>query len=234
MKRFISMLVTICLVFGMVHSSGASNNFVVDAASIETEISKTMDELMYEVGRQLKEQDALDHLSIYYDVLYPQVSSSIYSKYGVTPETAAPTGYEDDVFDPPNLHLPYGGIVSYRLNGNKITVTCLSRYKTLLYVTNHSYNTSLFSTILNSIFAFLETPLSLVSALVEGSVVITDAQAISKINAANGHAMFISTETTDSATTVVLGWDTYNYYQVPANATNWLGQIFDPYPQELD
>lgn len=243
-KKFLSL----CLALSVL-SAGVVNVYAFDNETgktvvalqreeidIEQEINLRVSEKMQGIKEQLEQQDALDLIDTFEDIIYSQVRYTVYKDHGMQmpASEAVPYGDEDEVREPPLYTMEYGGIVKYHKDGEIITVICMDRMKTLKMLVEYKINgwtDTAWQTTLGELFDIIELPWEFTSfvGIISTSVAVFNRTVYNEMNDADGYSMSITVQedADDDGTTTLTGWDNHPDYQTPEGSTRWSCQFFD-------
>ncbi len=208
MKK-ISILLVITILFNTLLILPSNAAMITSKESlIQSEIEQRSSELSASIRTQLIEQNALDHFDVYWNILYPEIVSSTYSKYNIRGENAL-NAYAVAEF---------GAVLSY-IEPNtdcEVVVTYLDYNNSYYYVLGGqsfscwniisdigTYATGLISTL---------QPLSYVLSIAS----YANSLALNQIRDADGYARVINVRDPldNTRSSVVTGWDTYDVVEI--------------------
>lgn len=181
---------------------------------IEIEKKKERENIL----KQLEEQDAVEMLDVYEEIIYPEIEDSIRTKYAIKYGVKYIKPYSQSYI------APNGGVVSYlnTVNGYKSTeaiVTYLDKPKTIDFV--FEWTSFSMGNIVKAILGYLPRTGS-VSSFLFSLESISKEMSITNINNCDRHAKIINTYSRIDGTTasVVTGWCNRYNIVIPQNASD--------------
>ena len=109
-KRVIALDLSACMCLSLCTSVFAAESNM--QSQIEIEIQAEKERVFSEVYRQLEIQNAVSHMSIYEEILGPEIEMSVLAKHGIGTYNA-------------NYSVPYGGVVTYTKYNCDVSITYL-------------------------------------------------------------------------------------------------------------
>lgn len=159
-------------------------------------------------------------MSIYEEILYSEIKASVYESYGIVPPVEASLYSANSTrVTSTRYTLNYGGVIRY-LYGNdqyQATVSLLDWQRTLDYILEEK------SMSVSTIISALVGTIPIVGGIYTAIVSFTEASRWHDVQAADYNTKIYTVCNVDDlreTSTVVTGWHTFPYYDVPTYATN--------------
>ena len=209
-KRVIALFLSACMCLSLCTSVFAAEANM--QSQIEIEIQAEKERVFSEVYRQLEIQNAISHMSIYEEILGPEIEMSVLAKHGIGTYNA-------------NYSAPYGGVVTYTKYNCDVSITYLDYDNSYYYILDkYSFKVS---SVIQAILGYVPV----VGGIFSGIFSITsfvDAAACNSIKNSQGFAMIMNVYNRSDTTTssVVSGWDNHPTMIIPSGSTNAYANSF--------
>lgn len=213
MKRFISMLLTVVLVMQCTSTVFAADIQEKNVeAAIENEIQSAKQELHNIIYDQLERQNALEHLPIYEEILFPRIEYQVMCKYGNIPNVVSSNG--DDYSEYAHCEAPNGGVATYTLERStniNCVETFLNREDTLYYLLNKDDSFSFtLETAISTLVGAIPNYGTAYSGLL-GVLMVLDRATNDSINRAKGYTDILVVDQGGTGSYLITGWFQYPY-----------------------
>lgn len=224
MKKLLSMVLSLAMVISVVSPAFAYDASANIAMDIQNEIQAKTDLIMDDVYRQLEEQDALELLDVYKEILEPQIHCEVLTQHGVMPMSAK------------TYNLKNGGVITYlatfdEYQPTEVVVTCLDRDRAYDFILQQlSFSAG---DIIEVILGHIPY-VSDISDFLFNLDSYCGTAAITSITKSNGYAQVINTYSRefDTSASVVIGWSTHPSYTSPDNSINHRVTYFPAYVEK--
>lgn len=184
--------------------------------AIQKAIQEEMDDVMAVVYEQLEAQGALNHLSLYEEILLPQVEFKVRAEQSDEAIESLLTERVGSLY----FYFTFGGTGYYKTkNGDEVAITCMDYDNSYYYVLTQQLIKP--SDVIKACLGYVPVIGWVFSTLVNIESVVTSA-AYESIIAAKGYAMTIATKHNydGSTSSVLIGWNDYPAYFLPDGTSN--------------